>query len=115
MDREGAIAACRSLPAAVESTPFGPEDLVFKVGGKMFALIGLTGEPGIALKCDPDLAEDLRARFAAVTTAPYFDKRHWNRVGLDGSVPGEEVAGMIRHSYDLIVAALPKKIRAEIG
>ena len=81
----------------------------------MFALIALAGEPAIALKCDPDLAEDLRRTFAgAVTGAPYFDKRHWNRVRLDGSVPDEEVEGMIRHSYDLIVAKLPKKVRAEI-
>ena len=115
MDRDAVIASCRALPGATETYPFGPEDMVFKVGGKMFALIGLAGEPGIALKCDPDLAEDLRRTYAAVTTAPYMSKRHWNRVALDGSVPEREVAGMIRHSYDLVFGALPKAVRASIG
>jgi predicted DNA-binding protein (MmcQ/YjbR family) len=115
MDRELATAVCRELRGAQETHPFGPEDLVFKVGGKMFALVALTGEPAIALKCDPELAEDLRRTFPAVTAAPYLSKRHWNRVRLDGSVPEAEVRGMIRHSYELVVAALPKTVRAALG
>ena len=105
---------CRAFRGASESEPFGPGDLVFKVGGKMFASIGTTQEPRLSVKCDPDLAEDLRRVYPAVTYAPYMSKRHWNRVLLDGTVPGEEIRGMIRHSYDLVFGALPRSVRAAL-
>lgn len=103
---------CRSFKGATESEPFGPGDLVFKVGGKMFASVGTTMEPRLSVKCDPDLAEDLRRTYGSITPAPYMSKRHWNRVLLDGTVPADEVRGMIRHSYSLVFAALPRAVRA---
>jgi predicted DNA-binding protein (MmcQ/YjbR family) len=88
---------------------------VFKVGGKMFALVMLDGEPGfVNLKCDPDLALELRARYAAVQPGYHANKRHWNSVHLDGSIEDVELQEMIEHSYTLIVNALPRADRARI-
>jgi predicted DNA-binding protein (MmcQ/YjbR family) len=78
----------RSKPGATEETPFGPEHLVYKVMGKIFAVVGWDEEPvTMSLKCDPEGVEVLRKVFRSVTPAPYFDKRHWNVVALDGSIP----------------------------
>lgn len=112
MTLQAVIDCCRSFRGVTESEPFGPGDLVFKVGGKMFASVGTTMEPRLSVKCDPDLAEDLRRVYPAITSAPYMSKRHWNRVLLDGSVPAAEISGMIRHSYELVFSALPRAVRA---
>ena len=112
MKLEAVITYCRSFVGATESEPFGPGDLVFKVGGKMFASVGTTMEPRLSVKCDPDLAEDLRRVYPAITYAPYMSRRHWNRVLLDGSVPEPEIRGMIKHSYELVFSALPRAVRA---
>jgi predicted DNA-binding protein (MmcQ/YjbR family) len=78
---------------------------VFKVGGKMFALITLDQTPGsISLKCDPNLAIGLRHRYAAITAGYHLNKQHWNTVTLDGSVPDDEIRELIEQSYDLVVA-----------
>jgi predicted DNA-binding protein (MmcQ/YjbR family) len=99
-------------PGATEEVPFGPEALVYKVMGKMFALLAWDESPmRVSLKCDPDRVEVLRAVFPAVRGAPYFNKRHWNAVDLDGSVPIEELLGMIDDSYDLVVKGLPRRLR----
>jgi predicted DNA-binding protein (MmcQ/YjbR family) len=93
----------------VEDYPFGDEVAVFKVVGRMFALVPLGEEPGsVSLKCDPELAIGLRGRYAGVTPGYHLNKRHWNTVTLDGSVPDEEVLELIDHSYDLVVARLTK-------
>ncbi len=103
-------------PGAVEDIPFGPEALVFKVGGKMFAILGWTRRPmRITLKCAPDQVDLLRELYPAVGPGYYMDKRHWNTVTLDGSVPDGKLEEMIAMSYDLVVAKLPKAVRAEIG
>ncbi len=76
---------------------------MFKVRGKMFAAVSLGDRPArISLKCDPDLSDDLRARYAAVTPGYHLNKRHWNTIELDGSVPAAELEGLIRHSRDLV-------------
>lgn len=107
---------CTSLPGAVEDYPFGDGVAVFKVGGRMFALITLGGSPGIVnLKCDPELALELRARHPAVRPGYHANKRHWNTVELDGSVEDDELREMVGHSYDLVVSSLPKKERARIA
>ena len=95
--------------AATEETPFGPEALVYKVMGKMFALIAWEENPlHLTLKCDPDLALALRAQYKAITAGYHMNKRHWNTIVLDGSVPEKEILAMIDASYDLVVKGLKK-------
>ena len=104
---------CLALPGASEEFPFGDEVSVFKVGGKMFAL----SQPGrrpplqLSVKCDPELAVQLRSAYAAITPGYHLNKRHWNTITLDGSVPEEMVTDLLGDSYDLVVASLPKARR----
>jgi predicted DNA-binding protein (MmcQ/YjbR family) len=109
--------ACLALPGATETFPFGPENSVFKVAGKIFALSRLDRAPSlrISLKCEPGLAEQRRASHAAITAGSHLNKRHWNTVVLDGSLTDEMVRDMIEDSYDLIVAKLPKRTRQALG
>jgi predicted DNA-binding protein (MmcQ/YjbR family) len=100
---------CLNKPGATESTPFGPDVLVFKVGGKMFALAALDDVPTtVNLKCDPDLALDLRDRYEQVRPGYHMNKKHWNTVEIEGGIPGAELRQMIDHSYDLVVKSLPR-------
>ena len=93
---------CLTLKGVTEEFPFGGEVLVYKVMGKMFALTVLNTDFTINLKCDPELAIELREEFSAVTPGYHMNKKHWNTVLLDGSVPDKEVFSWIDHSYDLI-------------
>jgi predicted DNA-binding protein (MmcQ/YjbR family) len=103
---------CLSRPGATEEFPFTPETSVFKVAGKIFAISRLTGQPlDVSLKCEPGLAEQLRAEHAAIAPGYHLDKRHWNTVTLDGSLPDAMVRDMIEDSYDLVVAKLPRAKR----
>jgi predicted DNA-binding protein (MmcQ/YjbR family) len=112
MDREGVLAQCRGLRGATEEFPFGPSVAVFKVGGKMFAIVSLERSPGsVSLKCDPGYAQALREEHPSVTAGYHLDKRHWNTVELDGSVPAELVAEWIEDSYELVFASLPRTRR----
>src|SRR5437660_4077567 len=100
---------CLSKPRATEGTPFGPDVLVFKVGCKMFALAALDEVPTtVNLKCDPDLALDLRDRYEQVTPGYHMNKKHWNTVEIETGIPDAELRKMIDHSYDLVVQSLPK-------
>ena len=102
-------------PGTTEEVPFGPEALVYKVKGKMFALVAWDESPvRVSLKCDPDRALELRAVFKAVRGAYHFNKKHWNMVDFDGSIPEPEVLGMIDDSYDLVVKGLPRVKREEL-
>jgi Uncharacterized protein conserved in bacteria len=106
---------CLSKAQATESTPFGPDVLVFKVSGKMFALAALDEVPtALNLKCDPDLALDLRDRYEQVTPGYHMNKRHWNTVEIDGGIPDAELRKMIDHSYDLVAKRL-RKPRAKVA
>ncbi len=106
---------CLSKPRVTEGTPFGPDVLVFKVGGKMFALAALDEMPTtVNLKCDPDWALDLRDRYEQVRPGYHMNKKHWNTVEIEGSVPDTELRKMIDHSYDLVVESLPKSM-ARVG
>jgi predicted DNA-binding protein (MmcQ/YjbR family) len=110
--RDRVLAACAGQPGAVEDYPFGDGVAVFKVGGKMFALVPLAEDPGsVSLKCDPYRAVWLRRRYAAITGGYHLNKRHWNTVELDGSVPEDEILDLIHHSWELVVARLPKARR----
>ena len=116
MTRDDVLKACAAYKGVTEDYPFGDEVTVFRVGGRMFALVPLAGEPGsVNLKCDPDLAMELRTRYAAVAPGYHQNKRHWNTIVLDGTVPSDEVSDMIDHSYRLIVGALPRRERTALG
>ena len=105
----------RSKPGATEDTPFGPEHLVYKVMGKIFAVVGWDEDPmTMSLKCEPERVEELRQVFRAVGPAPYFDKRHWNLVVLDGSVPQAELLAMVDDSYDLVIKNLTRALRERL-
>ena len=107
---------CLSRPGATEELPFGPDALVFKVSGKMFALTGLDAEElSVNLKCDPEVAQELRATYDCVRPGYHMNKVHWNTVVLDGSVPDGLVRGWIDDSYALVVQRLSKKQQAELS
>jgi predicted DNA-binding protein (MmcQ/YjbR family) len=109
MDLPDAISHILSKPGAEETMPFGPDTLVYKVGGKMFALTSPDDFPSsLNLKCDPARALALRDTYQAITPGYHMNKRHWNTLTLDGSVPAPLVRELIDHSYDLVVAGLPK-------
>jgi predicted DNA-binding protein (MmcQ/YjbR family) len=109
MTRDDVLALCGGLAGAVEDYPFGEEVAVFKVGGKMFAIVSLVDEPGrVTLKCDPEWAIELRARHRAVAPGYHTNKRHWNTVDLDGSISADEVREMVEHSHELVVSRLPR-------
>jgi predicted DNA-binding protein (MmcQ/YjbR family) len=99
---------CLALPGSEETFPFGPNTSVFKVAGKMFALSRENAVPlTVSLKCEPVLAEQLRAAHPAITAGYHLNKRHWNTVTIDGSLPQRMIADMIEDSYDLVVSHLP--------
>lgn len=89
---------------------------MFKVAGKVFALSRLGARPlTVSLKCEPELAERLRATYPAVQPGYHLNKRHWNTVEVDGSLPDRLVFDLIEDSYDLVVAGLPRRVQAELG
>lgn len=97
---------------ALEDYPFGPDVIVMKVVGKMFALMAhRSGQDYISLKCDPNYAEILRQKYESITPGYHLNKRHWNTVQLDGSIPEEEVREFIDHSYDLVLKSLTREKR----
>ena len=107
---------CLSFTGAEETFPFGPDTSVFKVAGKMFALSQLGADSlRVSLKCEPDLAEALRGAHAAVLPGYHLNKRHWNTVTIDGSLPDETIGDMIEDSYDLVVSQLPRTRRRALG
>ena len=107
---------CLALPGAIEDFPFRPDVSVFKVAGKMFALSMLERTPlAVSVKCDPDRAVDLRATYDAISPGYHLNKRHWNTIVLDGSLPDQLVRDLVEDSYDLVVGALPKRTREQLG
>ena len=118
MDRYELRAYCNSKTAAEETFPFDETTLVVKVMGKMFALMG-TDIPEdrpqtVNLKCDPTLALILRETYSAVIPGYHMNKKHWNTVILDGTVPDDEIIEMIDNSYDLVVKGLKKADREKL-
>ncbi len=106
---------CLSFPQTEETLPFGPEVIVYKVAGKMFALLSPEdAPPRVNLKCDPERALELRDRYEAILPGYHMNKRHWNTVLLDGTLPAGLVREMIDHSFDLVVSGLPLKKRREL-
>ena len=112
MKPEQVAALALEFADVTEEQPFGPDTDVYKVVGKVFLLLAGRGEPArVSLKCEPSLAVHLREQYDAVTPGYHLNKRHWNTVVLDGSVPDDELADMIEHSYLRVVAGLPKATR----
>ena len=105
---------CLQKTGSHEDFPFGDDTLVLKVMGKMFALANLDGPLRINLKCDPEKAEALREQFPSVRPGYHMDKKHWNTIDMDGSVSDSVIGEWIDHSYELVVAKLPLKLRREL-
>lgn len=116
MNLETLRAYLLSKPGAVEDHPFGPQPLVVKVGGKMFALVNADSTPlSVSLKCEPAHAQFLRDTFPAVQPGYHLNKEHWNTVTLDGSIPDEGIRAMIDESYRLVVGGLSKGRRSQLA
>jgi len=115
MDIEQLRTYCLAKKGTSEDFPFGEETLVIRVGRKMFALTTLTNyPPRVNLKCDPERALELRERYEAVQPGYHQNKRHWNTVTLDDSIPPREILEMIDHSYELVFRSLTKREREEL-
>jgi predicted DNA-binding protein (MmcQ/YjbR family) len=93
---------CISKKDVTESFPFGDDTLVFKTGGKIFALVNLEGDPAINLKCEPAFALELRERYSSVLPGYHMNKIHWNTIVLDGTIIDSEILKWIDHSYDSV-------------
>jgi len=114
MDVEAIRAYCLTKKGTEEGFPFDDTTLVIKVGGKIFILINLDADPSINLKCDPDLAIDLREANPAIIPGYHMNKKHWNTIILDGSLSKNLIMEMIDLSYDLVFQSLSGKQRLEI-
>jgi predicted DNA-binding protein (MmcQ/YjbR family) len=116
VDGEALRDLCLSHRGSDETFPFGFETSVFKVAGKMFALSRLLANPlRVSLKCEPLLAEQLRAAHPAITGGYHLNKRHWNTIVIDGSLADEMITDMIEDSYDLVVSKLPLARQRSLG
>ncbi|MCB0505771.1 MAG: MmcQ/YjbR family DNA-binding protein [Cyclobacteriaceae bacterium] len=115
MDIESFRNYCLEKNGVMEGFPFNETVLVFKVMGKMFALIDVETYEVIALKCDPVRAIELREQFTGISSAYHFNKKHWNGVATNGSVPDQLMYELIDHLYDLVVKGLPKKMREKLS
>lgn len=118
MDLENYYEYCLSKKGVTEHFPFDEDTLVFKVGGKMFALSSLNqwekGQPSVNLKCDPERAQELRAEYDAIQPGFHMSKIHWNTVAVNESVSDALVKELIDHSYELVFKSLTKKLQSEI-
>ena len=103
---------CLTKLGSIEEYPFGPDVIVIKVASKIFALISCRhGQDILSLKCDPDYSELLRKQCPSITPGYHLNKRHWNTLLLDGSIPEREIRGLIDHSYELVYKSLPRRKR----
>jgi len=100
---------CLLLPGATEYMPFDDETLVFKVCGKIFALLSLDDSTWLNLKCEPSKAIELREQYSAIRPGYHMNKKHWNTVVLDGSLSSSFICDLIVHSYEQVILKLPKK------
>ncbi|NML64713.1 MmcQ/YjbR family DNA-binding protein [Hymenobacter sp. RP-2-7] len=106
---------CLGLAGATEETPFGPDTLVFKVGGKVFALTDLQTFASFNVKCDPERAAELRERYDYVLPGFHMNKKHWNTILVGAGATLAQQREWLTHSYQLVRAALPKALQAELA
>lgn len=109
---------CLAKKGVTEHFPFDEDTLVFKVGGKMFALASLkdweAGNPAVNLKCDPDRGEELRAQYDDIIPGYHMSKIHWNTVKVNRGVDDKLLKELIDHSYNVVFKGLTKKVQAEV-
>jgi predicted DNA-binding protein (MmcQ/YjbR family) len=105
---------CLQKLGTTEGLPFGEDTLVFKVGEKLFLLTSITLGNQFNVKCDPELAIELRERYTEVQPGYHMNKKMWNTVHMDGSLTKKQLFDMVDHSYDLVFKGLPKKVQEEI-
>lgn len=105
---------CLSFPHVQECMPFGDDVLVFKIGGKMFAYAGLDDFRFFNVKCSPEHASDLRERYPEIVAGFHANKRHWNSVYVDGSLPESFIRRQISDSYNLVLESLPLSVRKSL-
>jgi len=115
MDIEEIRTHCLQKPWVTEGFPFDEDTLVFKAGGKMFLLISLDKSNSISVKCDPELAAELRESYTEVQPGYHLSKKHWNTVDTSGSLTRSQLCEMIDHSYNLVIKSLPKKVRETLA
>jgi predicted DNA-binding protein (MmcQ/YjbR family) len=106
---------CLTKPGVTEEFPFDEHTLVYKVMGKMFAATDISDFESINLKCLPENAEELRAQYESVQPGYHMNKKHWNTIQMDHSIPDKTILEWIDDSYRLVVAKLPKPARQELG
>ncbi len=115
MDIENMKSYCLAKKGATTDFPFDETTQVFRVAGKIFALVpNDASPPSVSLKCDPTFAEVLRQTYAAVTPGYHLNKRLWNTIVLDGGIPDDELEEMVDHSYEQVVKGLTKKERDKL-
>ena len=100
---------CLSFHGVTEEFPFDEKVLVFKVMGKIFSLTNIDLFKSVNLKCDPEWAQELREEYIGIVPGYHMNKKHWNTVKMDGSIPSDKLKELIDHSYELVVKKLPKK------
>jgi predicted DNA-binding protein (MmcQ/YjbR family) len=115
MDGDRLREVCLRFPYATETFPFGWQWSVYKVAGKIFALHRVDWPLHISVKCEPLLAEQLRSAYPAIVPGYHLNKRHWNTVLIDGSLPDAMIVEMIEDSYDLVVSKLSRARRQRLG
>lgn len=114
MNIESVREYCLSLPHATEDFPFDETTLAFRIGGRIFAMIDLERTEWFVLKCNPDMAIELREKYAEISPAWHMNKRHWNQINLFGYLSEELICSLIRHSFSLVVQKLPKVLRISL-
>jgi predicted DNA-binding protein (MmcQ/YjbR family) len=102
---------CIALPLVTEEFPFDNDTLVFKVAGKMFALTSLRDSSTVNLKCEPEIALELRERYKGVNPGYHMNKKHWNTIMMDGDYSNSLLKEWIIKSYNLVYNKLPKKLK----
>lgn len=106
---------CLSKPGTTEDTPFGAATLCFKVATKIFALVDIELFESVNLKCDPERATELREQYEGIIPGYHMNKKHWNTVMFNGTVPDPLILELVDHSYELIFHSLPKKLQENIS
>ena len=115
MNIESAREYCLSLPQVTEDFPFDETTLVFRIGGKIFAMLDLENTEWFVLKCQPEYAIELRERYPDIAPAWHMNKKHWNQLNLYGNLPDDLVQSLIQHSYDEVVKKMSKKQRLALN
>ncbi|HEY1751486.1 MAG TPA: MmcQ/YjbR family DNA-binding protein [Caulobacteraceae bacterium] len=115
LTRDQVFAWLDAKPSAVPSRPFGPEHVVYKIGGRMFAIVADQDPVWLTLKCDPVLSEVLRGQYGAITPGYHTDKRHWITIRQDGELPDAEMTRLFDHAYDIVRAKLTRAAKAELA